>query len=510
MNRFTRRPRTGLLARSLLTLLVLNLAATALADGLKDRLVVRKLDNGMTFLVYPRHTAATFAGRILVDVGSSDEHIGITGVAHMFEHMAFKGTETIGTRDYEAEKPLLEEIDRVAVELTELRASGADADPKRIEELQAQYEELTERHRALVKKDEFDEIYTRNGGQDSNASTAYDHTNYFVTLPSNRLDLWMWMESERLLRPVMREFYVERNVILEERNARVENSPQGKLWECFLSQAFVAHPYGDPILGWPDDMRNLTRAKAERFRERFYVPENMIACLVGDVDPEEVFALAERYFGRLPAAATSRVRPPSEPEQIGERRAEVLREANPVLMIGYHKPPLPDRTDEVADVASMILADGRTSRLYKSLVLDKQIATHVSAFTAPGDKYANLFIFYAVPRAPHTIEEVEKAIYDETATLADDGPTTRELERVKNSLDADNSRILRGNAGLARLLAYFTALTGDPYYLDSYMAQLKTVSADEVKDFIRTYLTESNRTVTWIAKADAAGCNPVF
>jgi predicted Zn-dependent peptidase len=479
------------------------LAGSVQAEGLKGRLVVRKLDNGMTFLVYPRHTSATFAGRILVDVGSSDEHIGITGVAHMFEHMAFKGTTTIGTRDYKAEKPLLGEIDRVAVELTNLRASRRPADPKRIEELQKQYDDLMKKEHALVKKDEFDEIYTRNGGESLNASTSFDHTNYFITLPSNRLELWMWMESERLLHPVMREFYVERDVILEERNMRVENSPGGKLWESFLSQAFVAHPYGDPILGWPDDMARLTHPKAEAFRRRFYVPENMIAVLVGDVDPEEVFRQAQRYFGRLPAAPVDRQQPPSEPKQIGERRCEVLRDANPVVMIGYHKPQLPDRADEVADVASMVLADGRISRLYRSLVLEKQIAADVSAFTVPGDKYPNLFVFRAVPRAPHTVEEVEKAIYDETARLADDGPTTRELERVKNSLDAENSRMLRGNDGLAGLLAYFTALTDDPYYLDSYIARLKTVSADEVKTFLKTYLTEPNRTVAWIAKTSA-------
>jgi predicted Zn-dependent peptidase len=469
------------------------------AAELLQRLAVRRLPNGMLFLVYPRNTSPTFSGHLLIDVGSSDEHLGITGIAHMFEHMAFKGTPTVGTTDYAAEKPLLDEIERAADELTQLRFAPK-ADPRRIAELSVRYKDLTERHRALTKKEEFSEIYTRNGGQDLNASTSYDFTNYFVSLPSNRLELWMWMESERLLHPVLREFYIERDVILEERNMRVENSPRGKLWETFLALSFIAHPYGYPILGWPQDMARLTQREAEDFRGRFYVPANMIAAVVGDVDPAAVFSLAERYFGRLPAAPADRLTPAAEPRQIGERRFEIRRPANPSVLIAYHKPPLPDPADYIADVTEQVLTEGRTSRLYRLLVLQKQLATGVGAFSTPGDKYANLVVISATPRAPHTVREVEEAIYAELDRLAKEGPTALELEKVKNRLDVDVQRSLRSNDGLAGMLAYYTGLTRDPRYLEKYIAKLKSVTANDVARFTSSTLTAENRTVGWITK----------
>lgn len=484
-----------------------SLVSTAAAD-LLDKLKAHTLPNSLTLLVYPRHDSPTFSAQILVNAGSSDEHLGITGVAHMFEHMAFKGSQTVGTSDFEAEKPLLERIDRLADALDRERFSR-HPDEAKLAALQAEFEALKQEYSQYVKADEFSEIYQRNGESGLNASTGYDFTNYYVSLPSNRLELWMWLESDRLLHPVQREFYTERNVILEERNMRVENNPSGKLWETFMSMAFLAHPYGYPILGWPQDMARLNRAKAEEFRACYYVPANMIVVLVGDLDPDRVFAMAERYFGRLSPAAPDRPMPAAEPSQIGERRFEVRRDANPSLLIGYHKPVLPDRADNAADVTSQILSEGRTSRLYRSLVLEKQIATGVRTTTGPGDKYPNLFIISATPRAPHTGEEVEKAIYEEIQKLAEEGPNPQELQKVKNQLDADVLRTLRSNAGLANLLAYFTGLTGDPKYLERHVENLKSVTSEEVQDFIRTYLVAKNRTVGWIApERDKAMAEP--
>lgn len=489
----------------LVAILIAALSLPSLAQArLLEKLAVHKLPNGMLILVYPRKISPTFAAQILVDVGSSDEHLDITGIAHMFEHMAFKGTKVIGTTNYAAEEPILEKIELVADEMTKLQFSR-NADPGRIAELQKQFAELQKRDRAFVKKDEFSEIYTRNGGQGLNASTGYDFTNYYVSLPNNRLELWMWMESDRLLEPVMREFYVERNVILEERNMRVENSPHGKLWETFMAESFMAHPYGYPVLGWPDDMARLTQSEAISFRKKFYVPANMIAVLVGDLDPQKVFALADRYFGRLPASPNNRITPAEEPEQIGERRFEIRRDANPSLLIAYHKAALPNRMDEVADVASNLLTDGRTSRLYRSLVLEKQLATDVSAFTMPGDKYPNLFTISASPRAPHTVQEVEKAIYAEIARLAKQKPTEHEMQKVKNRLDVDVERSLRSNNGLANLLAYYTGLTRDPFFLEKHIEALKSVTADEVAAFATTILTAKNRTVGWITQEKGEG-----
>ncbi len=468
------------------------------AGELKERVAVHTLENGLRILVYPRDTSPTFSGRIIVNAGSSDERLGITGIAHMFEHMAFKGTTTIGALDLKKEMPLLAEIESLADELTELQMRG-QSDTEQTQRLARRLQELNAEHDTLVKKNEFDAIYKRNGGQGLNASTSRDFTNYFINLPSNRLELFMWLESDRLLHPVMREFYTERDVVLEERNMRVENNPNGKLWEVFLSSVYQSHPYGYPTLGWVDDMRRLTLKQALEFRRQYYTPSNMILVLVGDLDPEQVFEMAEKYFGPIPAGSDKALPiPASESPQIGERRFEIVRESSPVLMIGYHKKALPHRDDQIADVTQMILSEGRTSRLYKSLVLEKQLATGVYAFTAPGDRYDNLFMLYGIPRAPHGVQEVEEAIYEELDLLSESGPSELELQRVRNKLEADNVRGLSSNYGLSSQLATMTMLTGDPYYLDSYVEQLKTVTAEEVQDFIKRILVKQNRTVGWI------------
>jgi predicted Zn-dependent peptidase len=321
-------------------------------------------------------------------------------MAHLLEHMMFKGTRTLGTRDWEAERPLLERIEALAGELDAARRRGEDAE--RTAELEARLAAAEDQARALVVKDEIDAIYTANGAQDFNASTGVDVTAYKISLPANRLPLWARIESERLRDPVMREFYTEREVVREERRQSYESDPGRKLTELLFASAFLAHPYRRPIIGWDGDVRFLRAPEALRFFRTWYAPNNTVLAAVGDVDPPAFLALVRSAFGSIPAqllpAATATV----EPEQEGERRVTLVRESRPELMIGYHKPTLPTFEDYAFDLIDGLLTGGRTSRLHRRLVEEKQVVVQVSSVNGlPGGRYPNLFMIAATLGTAH-------------------------------------------------------------------------------------------------------------
>ncbi|MBN4054345.1 insulinase family protein [Nitrospira defluvii] len=477
---------------------------TASAQSLANRVVEHTLSNGLKVLMVERHQVPTISFRIVYVVGSANEVNGITGVAHLYEHMAFKGTERIGSRDFGAEKKLIDEIERVYTAIRDEQRLGSEADPKKIDALDAQFEALQDEARQWVVPNELGEIYDRNGASGFNASTGKDVTTYMVSFPANRLPLWIAMESDRMAHPVMREFYKERDVVLEERRRSVETSPGGKLYETFLAAAFIAHPYGNPTLGWPSDVGKLSAFETEAFFKTYYGPSNTIIVLVGDFKAEEVIPLLEDAFGKIPGA----VPPPQvvtvEPPQRGERRVEVEDEANPRLLIGYHKPNLHHPDDPVFDVIDSLLSMGRTSRLYKKLVVEKKIAVSVSSASgSPGARYSNLFTFSATPRAPHRTEALEEAIYAELDRLISEPPTEKELEKVITNIDASLVRSLRSNSGLAGQLAYFQAVAGDWRYVLRNRDAIAKVTAEDVIRVVKKTFTKKNRTVAVLTKADA-------
>jgi len=480
-------------------------AVCAIGQQLEGRVVEHRLDNGMRVLVLERRQAPVFTGYIRFKVGGVDEEVGKTGLAHMFEHMAFKGSTTIGTRDYEREAPLLDRIDKVATRLSVARYSKPPADPQTITALERRLRDLQAEHHKYVIKDELDDIYMRNGAVGLNASTGVDVTTYFVSLPSNRLELWMAMESDRFLNGVLREFYTERNVVAEERRMRYEVDPSGKLWENFLSAAFIAHPYQQPVIGWMSDIQQLTRADAMAFRRRYYVPGNAVMALVGDLDSDEVIRLADRYFGRIP----ERPDPPrvitTEPEQDGERRIKVEADAQPRVMVGYHKPTLPARADFVFDVLDGILSSGRTSRLYTALVKKQQVAVAAGTYQGvPGGRYDNLFVVYAVPRHPHTVDDVLDSIDLEIERLKDEPVNRRELQKIINQTEAGFVRRLRSNSGLASELSYFELIAGDWRYILEQIDAVRSVTPDDIQRVAQTYLTKKNRTVAELVNVPTA------
>jgi len=482
----------------LLTALLLLLPIPLSAAGLADRVQEHTLKNGMKLLMVERHSSPTVAAWIRFRVGSVDERSDERGIAHLLEHMLFKGTTTLGTTDYAAEKPLLDRIEEVGARLTTERAKGEKGDRELIDRLAKELAQLEKEASRYVVKEEFAEIYARHGGSGYNAFTGKDGTTYLINMPANKLELWAAIESDRMKNPVLREFYTERDVVREERRRSYEASPEGKLWERFIAAAFLVHPFGHPIIGWGSDIENLTRTKAESFLKRYYAPNNAIIGIVGDIEPKKVIALVEKYFGDIPPGTPVPPVAAVEPPQEGERRVEVIGDANPELMIGYHKPSYPHPDEYVFEVIDRILSDGRTSRLYRKLVVEKQIATDIGVFPAPGHRYPNLFIIAATPRAPHSVREVEDAIYWEIERLRREPVSKRELEQILNRLEYEEVRGMTSNGGIARNLTEYEAVTGSWRSFLERRERIAKVTPEDIMRVVDTYFNRDNRIVGFI------------
>jgi predicted Zn-dependent peptidase len=419
--------------------------------------------------------------------------------------MLFKGTRDLGTRDWGQEKRVLQRIEQTGMALDAEQRKGDAVNPQRVAELTERLQELQEAHKALVVKDEIGGIYARNGAVGFNASTSADMTSYTVSLPSNRLELWARIESERMRDPVLREYYVERGVVLEERRQRYGSDPDGRLYEALLATAFAAHPYRDPVIGWPADLTSLDVAETRDFYRTYYGPGNATIVAVGDVEPEAFFALVERYFGDIPSRPRVARVVTSEPEQTGPKRVEVVFDAEPRVIVAYHKPTLPHRHDYVFDVIEAVLTDGRSSRLVRELVDRKRIAASVSAANGiPGARYPNLFAVFLTPLTGVDSDDVEAALEAELGRLKVEAPTEEELRKVARRLEASRVRALISNAGLARRLAYFQTVAGDWRYVVEHPRVLATVTAEEVAEVARIYLRPENRTVAVLRPSKAA------
>ncbi|HIE64738.1 MAG: pitrilysin family protein [Nitrospira sp.] len=473
------------------------------AQTLADRVIEYTLSNGLRVLMVERHQVPTVSFRIVYNVGSTDEVSGITGVAHLYEHMAFKGTRTLGTSDFEKEEKVLAKIEKLNDMIVLEERKGSNAEPGRLEVLKEKFTLLQEEAGQWVVPNEVGEIYDRNGAVGFNASTSRDVTSYIVSLPANRVPLWIAIESDRMANPVLREFYKERDVVLEERRMSVETSPIGKLYETFLSTAFVAHPYGYPTLGWPSDVGSLSATKTALFFKTYYAPNNTIIALVGDFKAAEVLPLLEASFGTIPSGPLPPKVVTVEPPQRGERRVEVEDESNPRLLIGYHKPNLHHPDDAVFDVIDSLLSMGRTSRLYKKLVKEEKVAVSVSSRAgSPGARYPSLFTISATPRAPHTTLELEEAIYAVLERLKTEPPTEKELQKVITNIDASLIRSLRSNSGLAAQLSYFEAVADDWRYTLRNRDAIAKVTGEDVMRVARTYFIKKSRTVATLVQQE--------
>jgi predicted Zn-dependent peptidase len=471
----------------------------------EKKVTVKTLANGLTVLVCERPEAPVFSFFTHVDVGADREVPGITGLAHMFEHMAFKGTDRIGTSDYAKEKAALEAVESAYAPYDAERRRNVGRDDKRVAELEKAWKDKIAEADGYVVKNEFGEIIDREGGVGLNAFTSSDATGYFFSFPANRLELWAYLESERYLKPVMREFYKERDVVYEERRMRTESQPVGRLIEQFAAAAFTAHPYGQPVVGWPSDLTTFSATDAQEFHAKYYVPSNMTVAVVGDVRAAEVFPLVEKYFGRLPSAPKPAPLRTTEPPQKAERQVVLKDAAQPFYVEGYHRPAFDHPDDPVYAVMQDLLSSGRTSRLYRSLVRDKKIAAAASGFGGfPGVKYPGLFAFFGVPTPGHTPEEIQGAIRAEIERLKIEDVADAELETVKTRTRANLIRRLDSNQGLANQLGTYQARDGDWRELFRDVEQIQKVTKADVRRVANATFVDTNRTVAMIQSTQMA------
>jgi predicted Zn-dependent peptidase len=493
---YTLSKKTLIVTTTLLCLLFFLFCPPGYSFSLGSRVQEFTLHNGLKVLLMERHQSPTVSLYMRFKVGAVDEESGSTGIAHLLEHMLFKGTKTLGTTNYREEKKILEQIDQVGEMLDAEQERSGTVPTKRITELKQELARLQKEHKKYVVKDEIDSIYARNGAVGFNASTGNDITTYEVSLPSNRIELWARIESDRLSHPVFREFYSERDVVMEEFRQSYESNPERTFMTNFLATAFIVHPYRNPIIGWKSDVPYLGKKEMISFFQSHYVPNNAVLAIVGDIDVKQTLTIIKNYFAQIPSQPLPFHNITTEPEQMGERQIEVKLDAEPRVLIGYHKPTILSFEDYVFDIIDALLASGRTSRLYKSLVVEKKLATSITTGNGlPGARYPNLFVIEALPRKPHSCAEVSNGIYREIERLKREPVTDKELQKIKNQLQADFIRGLKNNNGLASQLSYYQIICDNWRYLEQHMAMIDKITPQDIQRIAAQYLHARNRTV---------------
>ena len=525
------------------------------------------LANGMQFLLIPRadQPHVVSAGWV-AKVGSVNERPGITGISHFFEHMMFKGTDTIGTRDpnrdakyREDQKVIRDQINQIvwttqyerlnrgeiddpwnpANDTQQLRLlrgkletlmrsqqgrihSDAIAKGKRdcasidlsteegkakAADLEKSIEQLSQEQSQLstIVKDEFDQVYTKAGGSGMNAFTSHDLTCYFITIPSNKLELWAWMESDRLNDSVFREFYSERDVVHEERRLRTDSTPTGRFQEQFDAMFWASCGYSWPVIGWPSDLNSYTFDQAQEYWNTYYRPGNLVGIVVGDFDPAKARGAIERYFSRLDPG-TKKPAPvvTLEVSQLAEQRMNAAGDFPPAIEIRYHTVPAGHADSYPLDMLSEILND-RTGRLYLEMVEGRGIASSV-ATASDTRKYAGLFAFEAQTRGDSTPQTLEQAWYDVLEKLQKEPIGERELRKVKNRVAAGNYRRLQSNMSLLIQLAFVDTLL-DWREINDGPKKYEAVTAEQIQQVAQKYFGSTNRSVATYQR-ETAEINP--
>ena len=371
-------------------------------------------------------------------------------------------------------------------------------DPQKLAELEKTFKQAQEDAEKYVIPNQFTEIADRNGAEGLNAETGLDETQYFWSMPENRLELWAYMESSRLSDTVPREFYKERSVVIEERRMRTDSNPEGRLFEQFLATAYVAHNYGRSGVGWPSEVGQVNATEAMAFHKKYYVGANIVVAIVGDVKASEAMPMLEKYFSRVPGGTRPEEMTTIEPKQFAEKTIVIRDPSQPIYMEGYHRPDYRDPDDAVYDAISDILSNGRVSRLYRSLVRDQQIAAVAEGVSPyPGDKYPGLFVFYAAPLPGHTPQEMRDAIHKEIEKLKTADVTDDELAMYKTRTRADLLRGLADNQGLANDLAQYQTRYGDWRQLFLQLDKTDKVTKADIRRVANKVFVASNRTEAW-------------
>ena len=508
--------RNGAFSRLAMTGAALMLAAAGYVPAhgqdlrsFEQKITTKVLPNGLTIIICYRPEAPVFSYTTFIDAGDVNDPSGDSGLAHMFEHLAFKGTAEIGTRDYAAEKVALAKVEAAnnAYEAEYLKPVGRD--PKKLEELHKAFLEAQAEAEKYVVPNQFTEVAEANGTHDLNAETGLDDTRYFWSMPENRLELWAWLESGRLADVVPREFYKERDVVLEERRMRTDSNPIGRLVEQFLATAYVAHNYGRSSIGWPSEVSQLSATEAMAFHKKYYVAGDIVVAIAGDVDEKAAMPMLEKYFSKVPSGPKPEDMTTVEPKQFAEKSVAIREQTQPFYIEGYHRPSYRDPDDTVYDAISDIMSNGRVSRLYRSLVEQQQIAAEAEGFSPfPGDKYPSLFAFYAVPLPGHAPAEMREAIHKEIDKLKTTDVTDDELKMYKTRARADLLRGLADNQGLATALAEYQTRYGDWRQLFLQLDRVDKVTKADIRRVANLVFVPANRTSAEIdTQPSAASAN---
>lgn len=466
-------------------------ASAKLLEKLESQVVQKRFSNGLTVILYRRGKAPVFSASISVGVGGVDELPGHTGISHMLEHMAFKGTKTVGVRDAEREAELLEQLEDLKLRATTATQSEQAKIIKRIKKVSLEL-------KSLVSENELDLIFREMGAVGLNATTGKETTDYFVSLPSTAFESWCQLEADRLLNPVMRQFYSERDVVMEERRMRSEDDPEGKVYEHLLGKAFTIHPYGFPVIGYEKDLLSLTAKMTADFHKKYYKAKNITISVVGDVDLEKDLAMLEDYFGQIPSGGVRRHDLPVEPEQTEQRVLELKLPANPQVLLAYKKPNYPSPDDAPLTILGELLAGSRTALLYKRLVVEERLLTGIDYFEAPGVGFPNLLILQAVPRFGVTNKEAQAAIEAELETFLSKPIPDNELLKVKRALARSYVEELSSNSGLARSLSSTQVIYGDWRVHLSWFKEMSLVTSEDILRVGKQYLVPTRRTVAYL------------
>ncbi len=502
-----------ILGPALLTILCFSVASAqefaTIENNFARHVTVKTLPNGLTLVVCDRPEAPVFSFFTIVNAGSVQDPKGETGLAHMFEHLAFKGTKDIGTTDYPAEKVALAKVEQTYAAYDAEYRKRVSRDPAKLKQLKTQFDAATAAADKYVIPNQFTQIAELNGAVGVNAETASDATEYFWSMPANRLQLWAYMESDRIANPVPRQFYKERSVVMEERRMRVDSNPIGYMIEQFLATAYVAHPYRNPGTGWMSDISQVSATEADAFHKRYYVPANIVVTVVGDVTATKAMPMLEKYFGSIPAGPKPMALATVEPPQQAEKSVTLKEATQPFYIEGYHRPDYLDKDDAVYDAISDIMSNGRTSLLYRSMVRDQKIAAEAAGFSGfPGEKYPNLFAFYGVPTPGHTPQQMRTAIHSEIDKLKTQDVTDAELAAYKTRARATILRSLASNQGLAQELGTYQLRYGDWRMLFQQLDKIDAVSKADIRRVANHVFTAKNRTYAMIEFSPSKPAKP--
>ncbi len=453
------------------------------------------LQNGLKVLLIEDRNSPLVVCRLYYNVGSVNEMGGKSGLSHMLEHMMFKGTRKIGVKDTAASFALEGKIDSLFRLSDKIRESGNLA---LYDSIRAEARSIADSQRTFHKNNELWDLYQKEGGTFLNAWTGADMTAYIVTLPSNKLELFLWLESDRMSNPVMREFYTERDVVAEERRMRYEDSPYGRYYETLFASFYEAHPYRIPTIGYSSDIMQLTRDDAFNHFNQYYVPNNAFMVLIGDFNKDSVITKVKQYFSEIKPREINSIPITKEPEQIGEKRLKVKKDAGPLVTVLYKTPPISDSSIYALDLFSTILS-GKSGRLWKTLVDKKRLCASVSAGFGLR-RYGSYFYIQADLMESASHAEVEEIIFSEINRLTKEEVSERELQKVKNQAEADYINGLRSNERLADQLAWAENSAGSWRFLNTYRLKISETKSNDITTAISKWITEKNRTTGWLIR----------